>query len=185
MPLDDRLGYGTTGLLSGAGGGLLYSLIAGDKNDNWKDHLRRTVIGAGIGGAAGLGLNEFTGAGGLGDPVDTPEDRRKRKNTGRGVGGGLASGLLSRAYGSGLPAMLGHGALGNWLSSDKLTTAQRIGLSAAQGAGMGLLKPNVVGGMTRGGSLKKRLLNAGSAAVYNMIASEAGRGAGGFIGERI
>lgn len=179
---------GTTGALAGAGGGLLYSLIGGDDRDTWKDHLKRSLVGAGLGGAAGLGIGAMSDKNrgekqvrkGLNDPVVSGN-----RSVGRMIGSGGTSGILSKVYGGGPASVIFNAGVGGVLGNSELTPAQRAGARAAQGGFMGLLTPGSLlnaAKVTKGTGIKNRLANIGQAAVFNTVLGELGERMGGGIG---
>ena len=183
---------GATGSLAGAGGGLMYSLVGGDDRDTWKDHLRRSLVGAGLGGAAGLGI------GAMSDSAEGSAAPKRRsmadpavvggRDTGRMVGSGLVSGLLSRAYGGGPASLLFNAGAGGVIGGSDLKPAQRAAARAAQGGFMGLLTPGSLlnaPGATHGAGLSGRLMNMGRSAVFNTVLGELGERMGGSVGTAV
>lgn len=179
------IGHGTLGALSGAGGGLLYSLLAGKRGDGWGDHLRRAAIGAGIGGAAGVGYGALKGNQEY-VPYQDPTVTERNTIAGRGIGNAASSALLSSLY-KGRPGAVGvNAALGALIGGSDLTPQQRAGAAAGHGALMGLLSPRGIrGAATRGGNLRTRLRNMGAAAIYNTLASSVGSSVGSSIGAEV
>lgn len=158
-----EIGYGAgIGAGLGAGGGLLYSLMTSQVGDDWKDHLRRTAIGAGLGGAAGAGVTALAprGESAPGKPnknkeapfvakIDEPWRQAARTGTSAassGILGLIANGLpdaKGRKKGVGAASAAALGGAGE-LINQRLLGGTRLGsdiVTAGTGALAGAASP--------------------------------------------